>query len=296
MKKLKNVSYWLVLVALCLLGCGEEGGLKGVLKISITDASIDADNVKAVNLVITNVEGYQNGKWKSFRNFEQPIGVNLMAYTEGKSILLIDQFTNPGEYSSLRLSLNIANRNSSLIINPQSNLVFKNGTSAPLYMVDDKTPEVIIEKSIGISSRGSTDLTLDFDLRKSIRQNEIGEYVIDPFVRTVNTNETGQLKSSVIGSIPDRVVAYAYPKGKFTTNESLSNSAGFLFFNATTSSSIESKDFILGFLESGSYDLVFVKYREDGTLLEIMGKLMDINVIAGEQTNVEVNLEQLSPS
>lgn len=278
------------------MGCGEEGGLKGVLKISITDAPIDADNVKAVNLVITNVEGYQNGKWKSFRNFEQPTGVNLMAYSGGKSILLIDQFTNPGEYSSLRLSLNIANRNSSLVINPQSNLVFKNGTSAPLYMADDKAPEVIIEKSIGISTRGSTDLTIDFDLRKSIRQNEAGEYLIDPSVRTVKTNETGQIRSNIISSIPDRVVVYAYPKGKFTTNETLANSAGFLFFNATTSTSIKAKDIVLGFLESGSYDLIFVKHREDGTLLEVMGKLMDINVVAGEQTNIEVNLEQLSPS
>ena len=74
-----------LVVALVTLGCGEEGGLKGTLKISITDAPIDADRVKAVNLTITNVEGFQNGNWKAFKNFEQPIGVNLLAYTGGRS-------------------------------------------------------------------------------------------------------------------------------------------------------------------------------------------------------------------
>ncbi|MGB4971778.1 MAG: DUF4382 domain-containing protein, partial [Cyclobacteriaceae bacterium] len=210
MEKIKMILVGLVL-ALVTLGCGEEGGLKGALKISITDAPIDADQVKAVNLTITNVEGLQNGNWKAFKNFEQPVGVNLLAYTGGKSVLLIDQFATPGEFSSIRLTLNMANRNSSLIINPQSNIVFKNGTSTSLYMSEGKAPEVILEKSIGVHSRGITDITLDFDLRKSIHINDAGEYILEPVVRFIETNKAGHIEGTVLSTaIPDRVVAYAY--------------------------------------------------------------------------------------
>lgn len=286
-----------LVMALVTLGCGEEGGLKGTLKIAITDAPIDADQVKAVNLTITNVEGLQNGNWKAFKNFEQPVGVNLLAYTGGKSVLLIDQFATPGEFSSIRMTLNMANRNSSLIISPQSNVVFKNGSSTPIYMVEGKAPEVVLEKSIGVHSRGITDITLDFDLRKSIHINDAGEYILEPVVRFIETKKAGHIEGSVLSAvIPDRVVAYVYSTGAFSNNEAMGSSEKLAFSQAITSTAVKTKHFALGFLENGSYDLIFVKHKGDGTVLEVMGRHNNIKVIAGEQTFIEVLFEQLSPS
>lgn len=296
MEKIKKIFIGLVL-ALVTLGCGGEGGLKGTLKISITDAPIDADQVKAVNLTITNVEGFQNGSWKTFRNFEQPIGVNLLAYTGGKSILLIDQYVTPGEFSSIKLTLNMANRNSSLIISPQTNVVFKNGTSASIYMPEGKAPEVILEKSMGIHSRGVTDITLDFDLRKSIHINDAGEFILDPVVRLIETKNAGHIKASVSSSsIPDRVVAYAYKAGAFSNNEATDGSGKIAFAQAITSTAVKTKHFALGFLEEGNYDLIFGKHNEDGKILEVMGRHNNIKVNAGEETSIEVDFEQLNPS
>lgn len=286
-----------LVLALVTLGCGEEGGLKGTLKISITDAPIDADQVKAVNLTITNVQGLQNGNWKAFKNFEQPVGVNLLAYTGGKSILLIDQFATPGEFSSIKLTLNMANRNSSLIISPQSNVVFKNGTSAPIYMPEGKAPEVILEKSVGVHSRGVTDITLDFDLRKSIRINETGEYIFDPVVRFIETKKAGHIKAIVLSStIPDRLVAYAYKAGTFSNNETDDSSQKIVFSQAITSTAVKAKNFALGFLEDGNYDLIFARHKEDGKILEVIGQHNNIKVVAGEQTSVDVDFAQLNPS
>lgn len=296
MNKLKTISLWFAL-ALMAIGCGEEGGLKGTLKISITDAPIDADQVKAVNLIITNVEGYQNGNWKAFKNFEQPVGVNLLAYSEGKSVLLIDQFATPGEFSSLRLTLNIANRNSSLIISPQSNVVFKNGNSAPIYMSEGAPPEVVLEKSIGIHSRGLTDITLDFDLRKSIRINNDGEYILKPSVRFIETNKSGHIEASLLNStIPEWVVAYAYKSGVYSDSEATETSEKVSFYQATTSTAVKAKRFTLGFLEAGNYDLIFVKHKEDGKVLEVIGRHNNIKVNAGERTVLEVDLMQPNPS
>lgn len=295
MKKLKIFSVWLALAVLAL-GCGEEGGLKGTLKISITDAPIDADNIKAVNIIITNVEGFQNDNWKAFKNFEQPVGVNLLAYTGGKSVLLIDQFTSPGEFSAMRLGLNMANRNSSFIVSPQSNVVFQDGTSSPLYMVEGSASEVVLDKSLGISSRGLTDITLDFDLRKSIRINDNGEFILDPFVRVVKTNNAGQINATLMNPIPQRLVVYAYPKGSYTTAEMQETSERPSFYNATTSAAIKTKNFSIGFLESGSYDLIVVKHDVSGKAFEVLGKQTDIVVNAREQTLIEIDLGLLNPS
>ena len=280
-----------------LVSCGEEGGLKGTLKIAITDAPVDGDQIKSVNVVITNVEGYQNGKWKAFRYFETPTGVNLLAYTGGKSVLLIDQYTNPGEFSALRLSLNIAHRNSSLIVNPQSNVVFKNGTSVPLFMAEGEAPEIIIEKYVGVFSRGLTDITLDVDLRKSIQINEQGEYLIKPFVRFIETNKAGHIKAAVLkSSMQDRIVAYVYNRNAFNANEVTDVSKGVAFFNAITSTALKSTTLNFGFLEADTYDIIFVKHDANGKALDVIGRKNEIKVSAGERIEIEIDLNELSSS
>lgn len=298
MKKLKNIRIWLALVLLAVLvSCGEEGGLKGTLKIAITDAPVDGDQVKSVNVVITNVEGYQNGNWKAFRYFEKPTGVNLLAYTGGKSVLLIDQYTNPGEFSAIKLSLNIAHRNSSLIVNPQSNIVFKNGTSLPLYMPEGEAPEIIIEKYLGVVSRGLTDITLDFDLRKSIRINEQGEYVMKSVVRFIETNKTGHINAAILkSSMQDRIVAYVYNRNAFTVNEVTDVSKGVAFFNAITSTAVKSTTLNFGFLEAGTYDIIFIKHDTNGNPIEVIGRKNEIKVSAGNLTEIEIDLDGLSSS
>ena len=298
MKKLKISRVWLVLMlVIYAFSCGEEGGLKGTLKIAITDAPIDADDVKAVNVVIANLEGYQNGKWKPFRYFEQPTGVNLLAYTGGKSVLLIDQYTNPGQYSSLRLSLNVAHRNNSLLVNPQSNIVFNDGSSAPLYMPEGENSEIIIEQFADVVSRGLTDITLDVDLRKSIRINEQGEYVINPVVRFIETAKSGNIKVSIVKtSMQERVVAYVYQRNTFNSNELIDISKGAPLYNAITSTALNSTQINFGFLESGSYDLIFVKHSLNGNVSEMIVRTNDIKVEAGVETNIEINLDQLGPS
>jgi hypothetical protein len=298
MEKLKNSRVWLVLMlAVFVLSCGEEGGLKGTLKIAITDAPIDADNVKAVNIVISNVEGFQNGKWKPFRYFEQPTGVNLLAYTGGKSVLLIDQYTNPGQFSSLRLSLNMAHRNSSLIVNPQSNIVFKDGSSEPIYLPEGAASEMIIEKSFGILSRGHTDLTIDIDVRKSIRLNDAGEYVLMPVVRVVNTNETGHIEMKILNkTISNAIVAYVYRNGEFSLNETTATAEGVSFSKAITSAAVGTQKVSFGFLEEGSYELIFVKHSTDGTVDEVLGKSASLKITPPSVTSTEIDLNLLEGS
>ena len=293
MKTVRLVSI-LTLLVLGSIGCDNET-LKGTLKISITDAPIDAKNIKSVNIFFKNLEANQNGSWKSFKNFEQPVGVNLLSYTGGKSFLLIDQFTNPGEFQQLRMDLNITNRTSSLIVNPQSNIEFTDGSTQPIYMKEGLEPKLVVHVEFGIASRGITDLTLDLDLRKSIRKNEVGEFVLTPVVRVLYTFDTGSIKADINNSIAEKVVVYLYKQGAFNSNE-LQQSSDISFPNAISSASIDNKKVQLGFLSAGSYDLIFVKLAEDGVALDVLGKKQNIEVAKGETTEILVDVSALSPS
>lgn len=281
-------------IAGSLVGCDPEG-LKGTLKIAITDSPVDAADVRDVNIVITNMEGLQDGTWKSFRNFEQPIGVNLLDYIGDRSVLLIDQFSNPGEYTSIRISLNMPDRNGSLIVNPQSNIVFSDGTSAPLYMAEGSAHEIILDHKLGVSSRGLTDITLDFDARKSIHKNENGEYILSPVIRIVETNNSGHIRISITKKTPpSQVAVHAYKKGTFNQSETASQN-GITLRNAITSNAMKTEKTTLGFLEAGFYDLIFIKYGDSGEVLEVLGKESDVEVTKGETVAITVDLNQLGP-
>lgn len=269
--------------------------MKGTLKISITDSPIDAKNVKSVNIVFTNVEIFKGGSWKSLRNFNQPVGVNLIAYSGGKSFTIIDQYTDPGSFSAIRLTLNMATRNSSLVINPQSNIGFSNNATNPIYLAEGVAAQVVLEQELGISTRGITDLTLDFDLRKSIRINEAGEYLLKPTIRVIETSKAGGIEASLANvSSSSHVVAYVYKSGQFQTTE-LQEQDGIAFPNAITSATVDTKNLTIGFLESGSYDIIFVSYGENGEILSVIGKHTSIEVGSNDNTAVDIDLGSLSP-
>ncbi len=294
MKKLAGIRLLLILGTFGLMGACNEDGLNGTLKISITDAPVDAQNIEAVNLIILEVEGLQGGQWKAFRNFEQPVGINLLAYSGGKSAPLVDQFNSPGEFDGIKLSLNIANRDASLIVNPQSAIVLKDGSSKPIYMPEGVASEIIVEKNFGVSSRGLTDLTIDIDARKSIRINDAGEYILMPAIRVVNTNETGQIEMSLLNkTFSSSMVVYVYRIGQFSLSETNVTQEGVSFSLAITSAAVRTQKVNFGFLEEGAYELIFVKHRADGTVDEVLGKSADLKITPREVTSMEIDLTKL---
>jgi hypothetical protein len=276
--------------------CNEDAGLKGTLILSITDAPIDAASIKGVNLVFLNVEARRNGDWRSLKTFDQPIGVNLLEYAAGKSFQLIDQYVDPGTITEFRITLNIADPSESLIKNPQSNITFTNGSSKPLYLPAGMDHQVIIKREVGISTSAKTDITLDFDVRKSISLDEQGNYVLDPVIRFVETQDTGLITAEMTQPTDLRLVVFAYQKGKYSSSETTASAGEVAFKNATTSARIRDKKFGLGFLEEGAYDLVFVKVNENGSYSEVIGFSKDISVVAGEESQLQIDVSELSPS
>ena len=286
----------LLMVALGLTGCLEEADLPGTLRVAITDSPIDAKGVKSVNIFITDLEGLQDGTWKSLQNFETPLGVNLLDLIGSRSLLIVNQPVNPGEFSDLRLTLKMATRNSSLIANPQSNVAFNEGSITHLLLPAGASPQIVIPYKTGIASRKVTDITMDFDLRKSIRKNDQGEYLLTPFIRTVITGQSGHIEATIKNlPVPEGIVVYAYLPGSFRTSEMSGAGDVVPFINAITSAAVHIDHCELGFLESGSYDLIFARHNQEGVPIELLGKVNGVEVRALEKTQIEISLGLLDP-
>lgn len=274
--------------------CVDED-LMGHLRLAFTDSPIDGDNVKSVNIVFTNLEALRKGNWKSLRSFDQPVGINLLNYTGGKSFPMVDDYTEPGEISQLRLQLNVAERNGSLVRNPVCNIQYTDGTTKDLYLEDGQLPEIIVQGDFGSNPREISDFTFDFDIRKSIYESD-GEIFMKPAIRVVKTALTGNLQAAILNSLSnDRLVVYAYKAGSYSASEAATPAAGEVQFkNAVTSIKVVKNKFIVGFLEEGSFDLIFVRVNEKGLFQTVVGKYAGAAVKAAEVTQLEIDMQKLS--
>ncbi len=290
--------FFLIALAFGLSFCADDGAMKGSLTLSITDSPIDADNVKGVNIFINSVNAKSGGEWKSLKTFDQAVGINLTEYSGGHAYTLIDQYIDAGKFTALRFNLNLADLNSSLILSPQCNVLFADGSTKPIYFFESAPSNVIVTQELIVNSRGHVDFTFDVDVRKSLTMDDLGNYIFKPVIRTIETAKAGHIQATVTNyNVTDRLVVFAYPSGQFSPSETTPPSAGEVRFkNAITSFKIANGKFGLGFLPAGNYDLVFAKHSGSGEFLSVLGRYDGVTVIATETVQLEIDLTKLSGS
>jgi hypothetical protein len=293
MKTLSVIVF--TILPLLFISCSVDDGFKGKLILSITDSPLDADNVKGVNLVLTNVEIKRNEEWKSLKTFDQPQGINLLAYADGKSFSIVDQLVEPGTYSEIRFSLNVSN-GSALIRNPLCNIEFTDGTTQVMLLPTNAPQEFIINREISIKPNQTLDLTVDVDVRKSILKNDQNQYIFTPSIRTLVTFETGNISGKILNlAESDRIVVFAYVSGQYNSSES-SLVDGIRFKNSITASKVKKGKFTTAFLEAGTYDLVFIKQTKTGEFINVVGLEQNISIEAKDQRQLEIDFNKLTGS
>ncbi len=299
----KNLSFkkvthlYSVLLMLMGFSCIDNEALRGRLTVTLTDAPVDAGNIREVNIAIKSVEVLKNGSevWQTIKSFEEPKTINLLDYTEGEFYDLTEQYLSPGDYDGIRLELNLANVDNGLTVFPQSNIVFTNGLQETLFVQDGRSKYVENKDGFSIITNQATFLTLDFDARKSVILTN-GGYKLDPFIRVVDTQNTGEIDGQFrdFADYPKTIVL-AYKPGSFSANEAAGERA---FGNAITSTRINASiggRFTLAFLTPGNYDLVFAKLDNNGNLSSMIGRMDNIKVTQGETSFVcgQVNAPQV---
>lgn len=310
---MKFLKIWipaLVFASLFFTACQEDNNgedLQGSANIKITDSPIDDADVSAVFVTVADVQ--VDGK--SIEGFSKTT-FDLSAYQNGQSKALGNLNLDAGSYNEV-----------SLIMDYEKDA---DGNSPGCYVLEtDGTKHVLLANTTTLTATNdyevmsdqTTDLVIDFDLRKSVQRNQGGdsyEFVntadLQSSLRLVVEDDCGTIQGTVSDMRPDdeMVIAYAYAKGSFDRNTETSSSAGVAFKGAVTSTVVDNQgNYELHFLENGDYEVHFVSYKDtdnDGKF-EIQGtltldlltsiNLLDINVGANSTTTVDVTVTGIIP-
>lgn len=245
----------------------------------ITDAPIDNANVEAVFITVSNV----SVDGTTLKGFNKTT-FDLAALVNGETMTLGNLELEAGLYSNIELELDYATDAEGNT--PGCYVALVNGEKEQL---EASASKINITDTFEVLVSNSNEIILDFDLRKTIKEEQgtvasnfefVSMSELTAGIRTVNNDRAGKISGSANDpeNTSDKIVVYAYEKGTFNAeveNEGQGDS-NVMFANAVTSSEVSgfNNGYNLSFLEEGEYELVFASYRQEGdgfafsTLLE----------------------------
>lgn len=236
----------------------------------ITDAPIDDSNVEAVFVTVTDVK--VDGT--SLEGFTKTT-FNLAALVNGQTKTLGNLKMQQGTYSNIKLELDYdtdVNGNA-----PGCYVMTANGEKDKLEATANS---IDISNTFEVFAQSTNEIVIDFDLRKTIKEEESTfssnfEFVsmseLSSGIRVVNQEITGDVSGTVSdsGNTSDKIIVYAYEQGTFDANTETSGSgeSNVTFANAVTSSEVKgiNNAYSLNFLAEGEYEMVFVSYNDEST-------------------------------
>jgi hypothetical protein len=137
-----------------------------------------------------------------------------------------------------------------------------------------------ITDSFEVFATNTNEIIIDFDLRKTIKEEQgtlesdfdfVTLSELSAGIRTVNKEATGEISGTVNDSqdTSDKIVVYAYEKGTYNAEVETQGQgeSNIRFANAVTSAEVGgiNNSYSLNFLAEGEYELIFASYTQDGT-------------------------------
>ncbi len=175
-----------------IAGGGRGGSQIGFLTLSITDAPID----KATEVWV-QVDGvmlkHEATSDPITISFNPPKRINLLALQGQNSLQLFkDEAVLTGNYNWIMLEVTAVNDG---VLD--SYVKLKDGTVHELDMPSGSEIGLKIKGGLRIIANTPTDMTVDFDLRKSIVDNGIGTFRLAPVLNLVNDKLSGSIKGTI---------------------------------------------------------------------------------------------------
>jgi len=291
--KMKCLNWFKALMfgsaVLALTSCSDNEPMgKGDADFEITDATSDDASVKGVFVTVTDIK--LNGK--SISGFTKQT-IDLKAYQEGNTKLLVTSQLDAKTYSTLTLVLDLntdehGNSPGCYVLN-NDNVKFK------LRESTTGKEEITLAKTFKITSNNKSKIVLDFDLRKSIRSVEdqsirysfVSAENMKASVRVVVKEKTGNISGIYTeeqNTNSDYIIVYAYHKGTFNASTELQGDASdnIYFKNAVSSALVKDnlgvKTYTLALLEEGEYEFHFASYTKNSET----GRLSFTNMLQSE--------------
>jgi len=184
---MKRVLVGIILAVLAVLGIvygtPEQALETGTLKLYLSDAPIDTENVTGVYITIEEIQYHLDGEWITCEEFVGPRKYNLLELTEGNSILLGELTLPAGNYTQIRFMLDIPKIGSSPA-SPGCYIEFADNTTKPLFVPSGGETGY---KAIGhfeVPVNGTVEVTADFDVRKAVVVAG-SSYILKPTIKLI---------------------------------------------------------------------------------------------------------------
>ncbi|MFC1749960.1 DUF4382 domain-containing protein [Pseudomonadota bacterium] len=248
------------LLALALNGCndsttGTSSGT-GTLNLAVTDAPID--DALQVWVEFTGIELKPSGGTSVDIDFATAKRINLLSLqgTDFDS-LLSGQSVSSGSYSWMRLKVNAEQ-------STQDSYVVTSTGAHSLYIPSGSETGLKLHNPFTILGGTTHDLTIDFDLRKSVHQPQgvVSDYVLKPSLRLLQDTLAGHISGTVPttqASDTDCAGAvYAFEGSDVTPTDegpTTPNPVSTALVKLNTESG--DYEYEIGFLERGNYTIAF---------------------------------------
>ena len=161
----------------------EQATRTGILKLYLCDAPTDAKNITGVYITINETQYHRDGQWITCEDFVGPQKYDLLELTGGNSTLLGELTLPSGNYTQIRLMLDIQE-----IGPPPSNpgcyIEFADNSTEPLFVPSGGQTGY---KGIGrfeVPVNGTVVVTADFDVRKAVVITH-SRYILKPTIKLI---------------------------------------------------------------------------------------------------------------
>jgi len=201
MKQIKHLCIYIITLVLTffLVACGGDTSsstptTKSTLTLGITDAPID--DAKAVNITVTKIEistSTEDAGWEVYyeeTEAEPAETINLLEFSKGKVFKLASKDFDPGVYGQIRLYLSTIAENNSITL--LDDTVHNLGINPGI-----RNNGVKLVSGFTIKEGVSTELTIDFDVRKSIVVKNPNAnpplYSLKPTIKLITNDVSGSI-------------------------------------------------------------------------------------------------------
>ena len=276
--------------ALVITGCGSSssGSDTGKLTLGLTDGPVDNAEQVVVTFNAVELHGAEN---KTI-TFDEPKAINLLAYQgEDRIVLLDDEVLQAGNYQWIRLAVDEA-----------GSYILIDGQQHPLDIPSGAQTGLKLNRGFTLAADGSTDFTIDFDLRKSVTLSNQG-YKLRPTLRITDNLQSGTISGTVAASLiedpscnngdnNDQGNAVYLFSGSDAEPQDIQTNAGDPLASATVVYDGEQQQYryTLGFVPYGDYSVTFTCNSSLDNADEDNSALMNFS----PAVNVSLNDQQAS--
>lgn len=281
-------------------GCETDKQQTGdsMVNLAVLEPTKSDDSIAALFISIKKIELKGNEGWITYKQFNDPLQINLLDNKTSKNYFLGEKLLPAGQYMEARLILEGNNKEENdLIVTSGCYLQYNNGEFKSVYIPQDSKNGILAKGKFNLPAEGVVNITLNFDIREGLTETSAsGKYLLKPKIKMIVNNDTGVIEGEFEEKNSfNKIAVFAYTSNSYSKSD---------FFNPafqedklakSSSSSILNEDgkFILSFLKSGNYDLYFYAYDEEGNFHSLIGSLDNIEIEGGQKTIVKVPKEVL---